>query len=208
VKPLKRKRAPRPVPHERKRNLEKALREVLPEEDQAALIETLLLAAEKEKIRNDEIHVPEPVKEDTLILLQSENVLIPFETSKTIAWEDRVLTLRPGEAYQVPHVIRYLLEGAGETGELDAEHAFERYLREVGEPEPEKMTALFNEVLDNVEKGRISAGTLSMLAGELSLGHRMGTIVAVLKGGGVISPCLRKPSTLSYEVNSFLLRCR
>lgn len=203
-----RKKAPRPVPDERKRNLEKALREVLPEEDQAALIETLLLAAEKEKIQNNEIQVPEPVKEDILILLQSENVLIPFKTSKTIAWEDRVLTLKPDETYEVPHVIRYLLERAGETGELDAEYAFGRYLREVGEPEPERMTAFFSEVLDNVEKGRIPAEKLSMIAGKLSLEHRMGTMIAVLKGGGVISPRLRKPSTLSYEVNSFLARCR
>jgi hypothetical protein len=207
VKPLTREKTLRPVPDERKRNLEKALRDVLPGEDMAALIETLLLAAEKEKIQNNEIQVPEPVKEDLLILLESENVLIPFETSKTIAWEDRVLTFKPGEAYEVPHVIRYLLDRAGETGELDAEYAFGRYLREVGEPEPEKMTAFFNEVLRNVENGRISAGALSMIAGELSLEHRMGTIIAELKGGGVISPCLRKPSTLIYEVNSFLVRC-
>jgi len=207
VKPLTRGLAPRPSRGERRRNLEDALRDVFPEEDHAALIEMLLLAAEKEKIRNNELEMPVPVKEDLLMLLERERVLIPYGTSKTIAWEDRVLTFKPGETYEAPHVVRNMLNRAAETGELDPRYAFRKYLSEIGEPEPETMTSFFVHVLDNVENGRISAGTLSEIAGELSLGHRMGTIIAELKGGGVISPCLRDPSTLSYEVNPFLLKC-
>jgi hypothetical protein len=82
------------------------------------------------------------------------------------------------------------------------------YLREIGEPEPETLTVFFNQVLDNVENGRISAEALSDIADELSLEHRMGTIIAELKGGGVISPCLRVPSALSYEVNPFIMKSR
>jgi hypothetical protein len=82
------------------------------------------------------------------------------------------------------------------------------YLREIGEPEPETLTVFFNQVLDSVKNGRISAEALSEVADELSLEHRIGTIIAELKGGGVISPCLRDPSALSYEVNPFLLKCR
>lgn len=183
------------------------MREFFPEEDHAALVETLLLAAERDKIRNNELQIPELVKEDLLMLLESERVLIPFETSKTIAWEDRVLTFKPGETYEAPHVIKNIIRKAEETGRLDPRHAFSIYLREIGEPEPEKMTVFFDHVLDNVENGRISAEALSEIAEELSVEHRMGTIIAELKGGGVISPCLRDPSTLSYEVNPFLLKC-
>ncbi len=204
---MSRKQRPRLLLNVRKRNLGKALRNVFPEEDQAPLIEILLLAAEKNKIQNNEIQIPEPVKEDLLILLERERVLIPFETSKTIAWEDRLLTFKPGEAYEVPHVIKHLLNRAGETGELDPDYAFKKYLREIGEPEPEKISILFNKVLENVEKRRISAKMLSEIAKELGLKSRMGTIIAELKGGGVISPCLRNPSNLRYEVNSFLKRC-
>lgn len=82
---MSRKQRPRLLLNVRKRNLGKALRNVFPEEDQAPLIEILLLAAEKNKIQNNEIQIPEPVKEDLLILLERERVLIPFETSKTIA---------------------------------------------------------------------------------------------------------------------------
>lgn len=179
-----------------------------PEEDKKPLVETLLLAAEKDKIHNNELKIPESVKEDLLILLERERVLIPFETSRTIAWEDRVLTFKPREAYEAPHVIKHLLNRAEETGELDPHYAFKKYLGEIGEPEPDTMTMFFDHVLHNVENGRISAGTLSKIAEELSLEHRMGTIIAELKGGGVISPCLRDPSTLSYQVNPFLLKCR
>jgi hypothetical protein len=193
---------------ERRRNLKDALRDVFPEEDQALLIETLSIASEMDMIRNNELQLPEPVKEDLLMLLERERVLIPFETSKTIAWEDRVLTFKPGETYEVPHIIKNVLGRAAETGEFDPRYAFRKYLREIGEPEPETMTSFFVHVLDSVENGRISAGKLSEIARELSLEHRMGTIIAELKGGGVISPCLRDPLTLIYEVNPFLLKCR
>ncbi len=166
----------------------------------------LLLAVEKEKLQYNELQIPEPVKEDLLMLLERERVLIPFETSKTIAWEDRVLTFKPGETYGVPHVVKNMLRRAEETGRLVPRYAFRMYLREIGEPET--MAAFFDHVLDEAENGRISAEALSEIAGELSLGHRVGTIIAELKGGGVISPRLRDPSALGYEVNPFLLKCR
>ena len=205
---MKRERLAGSTKGERRRNLEVALGGVYPEEDQEPLVETLLLAAEKEKLQYNELQIPEPVKEDLLMLLERERVLIPFETSKTIAWEDRVLSFKPGETYEVPHIVRNMLSRAEETGRLDPRHALSRYLREIGEPEPETLTVFFNRVLDKVEDGRISAEALSEIADELSLEHRMGTIMAELKGGGVISPCLRDPSALSYEVNPFLLKCR
>lgn len=208
MNPLTRELATGPTQGERRQNLEDALSDVFPDEDHAALIEMLLLATKRDKIRNNELQMPEQVKEDLLMLLERERVLIPFETSKTIAWEDRVLTFKPGETYEAPHVIKNMLTRAEETGGLDTRYAFRMYLREIGEPEPETMTVFFDHVLDNVENGRISAEALSEIAEELSLEHRMGTIIAELKGGGVISPCLRDPSTLSYEVNPFLLKCR
>jgi len=187
---LTREHATGPTQGERRRNLEDALRDVFPEEDHVALIETLLLASERDKIRNSELQIPEPVKEDLLILLERERALIPFETSKTIAWD------------------KNMLRRAEETGRLAPRCAFKEYLREIGEPDLETMAVFFDHMLDNVENGRISAEALSDIADELSLEHRMGTIIAELKGGGVISPCLRDPSTLSYEVNPFLLKCR
>ncbi len=205
---MTREHATGPTQGERRRNLEDALRDVFPEEDHVALIETLLLASERDKIRNSELQIPEPVKEDLLILLERERALIPFETSKTIAWDDRVLTFKPGETYEAPHVVKNMLRRAEETGRLAPRCAFKEYLREIGEPDLETMAVFFDHVLDNVENGRISAEALSDIADELSLEHRMGTIIAELKGGGVISPCLRDPSTLSYEVNPFLLKCR
>ena len=208
MKPLRREHLARSTKGERRRNLEEALGGVYPEEDQEPLVETLLLATEKEKLQYNQLQIPEPVKEDLLMLLERERVLIPFETSKTIAWEDRVLTFKPCETYDVPHIVRNMLSKAEETGRLDPRHAFRMYLREIGEPKPETMMVFFDHVLDNVENGRISAGKLSEIEEELSLEHRMGTIIAELKGGGVISPCLRDPSALSYEVNPFLLKCR
>jgi len=184
VNPLTRDQENGPSLGERRRSLEDTLRGGFPEEDQKPLVEVLLLVAGNEKIRNNEIQLPEQVKEDMLILLERERVLIPFETSKTIAWEDRVLTFKPDEAYEAPHVTRNLLNRAEETGELEPRHAFKEYLGEIGEPDPDTMTMFFDHVLDNVENGRISAGKLSEIAGELSLEHRMGTIIAELKGGG------------------------
>jgi len=148
----------------------------------------------------------ENLKEDLLLLLEAEKILIPFQTSKTMAWEDRVITFKHGEAYEMPHVIKYLIRKAEETGEWSPSYAVNKYLEEIGEPESLKITALFDKIKDKVKQKKISPDILLKTSEELNLKSKIGTIIAELKGGGIISPCLRDPSHLKYEINPALMK--
>ncbi|MBN2334542.1 hypothetical protein JXL21_03210 [Candidatus Bathyarchaeota archaeon] len=198
---------PKPSPMDRKLNIEKALGDIFLAEDLGYIAEVLSVASGKSAIQNSEIDLPEAVKEDLLILLDKERILILFGTSKTIAWEDRLIMFLPDEGYEVPHVIRNMLIRAGKSSELEPFRALKDYLTEIGDAEPEDTISLIEDVLEEIEHGKISADKLSGAAKKLSLESKMGTIIAVLKGAGVISPCLRNPSTLRYEVNSFFTKC-
>jgi hypothetical protein len=189
-----------------KHNLEEALKNLFPEENMECLVEIASLAAEKGRICYDEIEMQEAVKVDLLLLLDMKKILIPFQTSKTIAWEDRVLTFKPGEVYEMPHVIRHLIRKAEETGEWKPDYALRMYLKEIGEPEPEKITALFDKVKENVKQNKVTPEILLKASEELNLESKIGTIIAELKGGGIISPCLRDPSRLRYEINPSLIK--
>jgi len=191
---------------ERERNLEEALKKIFPEEDIKSLLKIIWLAAEKARIYYEEIKMQENLKEDLLLLLEAERILIPFQTSKTIAWEDRVTTFKPGDAYEMPHVIRYLIRKAEETGEWNPSYAVNRYLEEIGEPESVKITVFFDKIKEIVKQKKISPEIILKVSEELNLQSKIGTIIAELKGGGIISPCLRDPSRLRYEINPALMK--
>ena len=148
----------------------------------------------------------EDLKEDLLLLLEKERILIPFETFKTMAWEDRVLTFKSGELYEMPHVIRNLIRNAMETGEWTPSCAVKTCLEEIGEAEPEKITALFDKITEKTENNILTPEILLKKSEELDLKPKIGLIVAEFKNVGIISPCLRRPSSLWYEINSSLMK--
>lgn len=189
-----------------KRNLEEALRKRFKGENEETLARIVSLAAEKVKIRYEEIEIQEAEKVDLLLLLEKERILIPFKTSKTIAWEDRILSFKRGEVYEMPNVIRHLIRKAKENGEWDPDYAVKRYLKEIGEEEQEKITVLFNKIKENIIRNKVTPEILLKASEELNLKSKIGTIIAELKGGGIISPCLRKPSHLLYEINPSLIK--
>ena len=180
------------------------LKKHFPEVDAAVLADTLSLAAERGKISYDEIEIREDLKEDLLLQLEKERILIPYNTSKTIGWEDRVLVFKPGEIYEMPHVIRNLVKILRDYGEWDPEQAINVCLGEIGEPEPEKITGLFEKMMEDAESNYVTPDNLMRKAGELE--QKSCLIIAELKGGGIISPCLRNPARLRYEVNPSLIK--
>ncbi len=187
-------------------NLLFSLRDIFPGENTAVLADILSLAAERGRIYYDEIEMQEDLKEDLLLLLEKERILIPFETSKTMAWEDRMLTFKSGELYEMPHVIRNLIRNAMETGEWTPSCAVRMCLEEIGEEEPEKITTLFEKIIEKIENNILTPEILIKKAEELDLKPKIGLIIAELKNIGMISPCLRRPSSLRYEINPSLMK--
>jgi hypothetical protein len=179
------------------------LRERYPEVDALVLADILSLASEKGKISYDDIELREDLKEDLLLDLEKDRILIPYNTSKTMAWEDRLLVFKPGELYEMPLVIRHLIRIARDKGVWDPSLAMESSLVEIGESEPEKIRVLFEKVLTGIEINVITPE--DFMKNAVDLDNKVCLVIAELKSAGIISPCLRRPYKLRYEVNPSLI---
>ena len=170
------------------------------------LAEILLFAAEEGKISFDDIHGEG--REEILILAVEERLLIPVRTSRSLAWEDRILRLEPGEVYEMPNVVRYLVKRANETGRWEPCHAINEYLEEIGEEERESIVDFFEKVRSRVKDRIVDVEVLKEVLKEVGLRVELGKVIAELKGGGIISPHLRisiPSGIIKYEINPSLL---
>jgi len=173
------------------------------------LVDLLLIVAEKGKISYEEIKAIIKQPEEMLLIACSERILLPTAT-RTLAWEERTLTLKPGEEYEMPHITRNLILIASKTGEWMLEKAFENYLREIGEKEIKAFLKIFKRILNSkmvAERKVISPELIRAYSEELNLDSSK--VIAILKGGGIISPKLRNPTRgLEYEINPLLIQLK
>ena len=189
-------------------NLESFLRKSFPDLDAESLAKILLLAAERGVIRYEDINLNEDLKRELLLFLEEKGFLFPFKTSRSLAWEDRLMTLKPGEKFEMPHVIRHLIKKIEESGDWNPEYAVRKYMEEIGEPHADKISAFFKRVVELSEMGRITPDVLKEASKEFNLSSEIGKIISEFKGGGIISPCLRTSiwsGFIQYKVNPLLL---
>ena len=163
--------------------------------------------SEVDKIVNDSA-------EDVLLLGNEWRLLLPVRTVKSAAWEDRLLLCRPGELYEVPNIIRCLVEEAGRTGCWEPEHAITKLFKEMAEPNWERISKLVKELRKQSEYYRITAVQIKKICNEFDMGDRVDTVIAELKASGVMSPKLGSLAEVSragsplYELNPSLFTKR
>jgi hypothetical protein len=135
-------------------------------------------------------------------------------TLKSAAWEDRLLLCEPGESYEVPNIIRFLVEEASRTGYWDPEPAITKLFKEMGEPNWEQMPKLVEWLGKQAKDNRITAAQIKMVCNELGLGDRVDALIAELKASGVMSPKLGSLAEVAragsplYELNPSLFMKR
>ncbi len=153
-----------------------------------------------------EIGVDEPERLDLMLLLIGERMFIPKASAKSMAWEDRLIRFTPDEVYEMPHAVRSLIQIALERGVWNPREAVRLYLNDIGERKTEAILELLDRLMEVAIDNRVDAEMLRGLAEEFSLGREINRIIAELKGGGVLSPSLRDPRRLQYELNPALMR--
>jgi hypothetical protein len=193
-------------------NLENALRWLLKSSELASCLALVLGRASKMgRISYQEVDKVVNDKAEDVLLLGSEwRLLLPVRTVKSAAWEDRLLLCKPEESYEVPNIIRYIVEGAGKTGYWNTADAIIRLFKEMGEPAWERMPKLIERFGEKAIDHRISAAKIRKTCIELGMENRVDMLIAELKGSGVMSPKLgsfaevnREGSPL-YELNPSL----
>jgi hypothetical protein len=192
--------------------LEKALNTVLEDTELAAALATVLAYASKtgrisyseaQEIAGDDL-------EDVLLLGNMWRMLIPVRIGKSGAWEDRMLLCKPGESYQLPNVVRYLVQNAGKTGCWDSTYAIAEVFKEIEEPAWQQMPGLVAELGEKARDSQISAAQIRQICTKAGLGDKIDLLIAELKGTGVMSPRLgslaevARAGTPLYELNPCL----
>jgi hypothetical protein len=149
--------------------------------------------------------------EEVLLLGNEWRLILPMRTRRTSSWEDRLLLFDPVELYEVPNIVRYLVENASETGLWEPRVALCELFREMGDPHWNIIPRLVERLWEQSKNYRITAIQIKEICGGLGLGDRVDALIVELKGSGVISPKLRSPAEVSragaviFELNPSLL---
>lgn len=192
--------------------LQNALSGFLKSEDANKLARLLEKAAKSGKVSREEAtRLVNDDAEDILILGYSWRVLLPTRAARTGDWEDRMLIAQPGETYQMPNVVRHLVENANRTGHWDPEKAIIEVFGNIGDPDSEKMAILVGRMASEVKGRRISGVQIKRICTELGLGDRVDPLLSELKACGIMSPKLSSLTDAAragspiYELNPSLL---
>jgi hypothetical protein len=194
------------------RTLEKALGGLFDDTELVTTIAAILAhASETGRISYNEVtEIAGDSFEEVLLLGNKWRLLLPTSIGKSGAWEDRMLRCKPGESYELPNVIRYLLQNASNTGDWAPMKAITEVFKEMDEPDWQKMPELVAELEKSASNCQISATQIKQICARVGLGEKVDVLIAELKAAGVMSPKLGSLAEVSragsplYELNPSL----
>ena len=145
--------------------------------------------------------------DEVLLALWEWKLVIPVRSFKCSEWDSRILLAEPGESYEMPNISKTLVKMGMETGRWDSTPAILDLFQCMGEPEWEKLPALILSIKKNTMHNKIDGARIGALCIKNGLKDKTGTMIAVLKGAGIISPKLAAISQVAesrsplYEFN-------
>ncbi len=144
---------------------------------------------------------------EMLLELWNWKLIIPIRSSKCGEWDSRILLAEPGESYEMPNISRVLVKNAQLSGVWDSRQAIVDLFKVMSEPEWKKMPDLVLEIKQGCIHNTISGARVGIACARKGLKNKTGTMIAVLKGSGIISPKLMafaevaRSSSPVYEFN-------
>lgn len=148
--------------------------------------------------------------EDAFLLAWKWRLLIPVRTLKSHEWDDRVLRTEPGETFEMPNVVRFLVEDARVSGAWAPDPAIERLFWAMKEPHWQRMPQVVRRMRQRSNAFRISGRQIVEICTELGVAERMDAMIGSLKGSGVMSPRMAARAEMAratspiYEINPSL----
>lgn len=149
--------------------------------------------------------------DDALMLGWEWRLLIPVRTARCAEWDDRMLMLEPGERYEIPNITRVIVYQAIQGEGWHPSKAIADYFKQNREPAWERMPLLVEEIKRGCRNGVITAEGIAGACRRVELGDRVDTMIAIMKGAGVMSPRLGSLNQVAatgvplYELNPCLL---
>jgi len=189
--------------------LEQALSVFLgPSKSTGTLSQLLAYAAQKSTVSYQEIkEIIKDDPEDVLLLADEWRLLLTVRTAKSSSWEDRLLLLEDGEIYEIPNIVRFLVQSGLSTGIWDPEKAICELFKELGDPCWKTIPELVRSVAEEAVDHRITGNQIRMICLQFGLSNRVDALIAELKAAGIISPRLSSVPEVNregspiYEIN-------
>ena len=156
------------------------------------LSQVLAYAAEKRTVSYQEIkEIITDDPEEVLLLADKWRLLLPIHTTKSSSWEDRLLLLKDGEIYEIPNIIRYLVQEGFHGGRWDPEKAILKLFKELGDSAYKQIPGLVRSIAQEVVNHKITGNQMKRICLQVGLGNRVDGLIAELKAAGILSPRLR-----------------
>jgi hypothetical protein len=190
-------------------DLEKAMKGIFgPGTITSALSQVLAHAAADGTVSYQEIkEIIKGDPEGILLLADEWRLLLAVSTAKSSSWEDRLLLLEDGEIYEIPNIVRFLVQSSLSTGRWDPEKAIRELFKELGDPYWKTIPELVRSIAEEAVNHRITGNQVRMICLRFGLSNRLDVFIAELKAAGIISPRLRsvpevnKEGSPIYEIN-------
>jgi hypothetical protein len=165
------------------------------------------MCLEREAVSYEELDLVCPDRDDHILTLFEERVLLPFGGGSGDSWEEKGLRFLPGERYFLPLIARTMIRYAAWSGQLDAEQALTGALAICPALNTQDLVRLVISCRDQTSSQRLEAGLLGAVARRLGLDIDLHEAVDLFVACGILSPCkgVSQASGLSwYEMNSCL----
>jgi hypothetical protein len=193
-------------------NLERALSTLVEDAELVAPLAAVLAYAGKTgTISYSEVtEIAGDNPEEMLLSGNRWRLLLPVKVEKSGAWEDRLLLCKPGESYELPNLVQYLVQDASKTGRWSPMKAVAEVFKKSGEPDWQQMPELVGELGESARNGQISADQIRQICVGVGLGDKVDVLIAELKAAGVMSPKLAPLAEVAragsplYELNPSL----
>lgn len=203
--------------HTNLKNLAYALEGLLGEEPLTSLLARLLDQCMRQPgIMFQEVKLIAGDNAGELLLLAWDwKFLLPRRSGQCAEWDDRMMRFESNEYYEMPNVVRHLLENAAQTGFWALDAAVAQLYEPLGAPAYERMPKLVKEIVNRTENLSVTAAGIHAACRQADFDNRTGAMIAILKGGGLISPKLKSASPTAnkggpvYEVHPIAIElCR
>ena len=148
-----------------------------------------------------------PSKElDIEVLLSLEYFNLAFPTQSlddSLSWDKRLSTI---DDMEIPYIIRFFFKEICQNGVACWQDVVINYFNQIGESNVEDFIEIIQDILQRSNNLKISA--LEIVKISKKFNRDSGTLIAEMKGAGIISPKItflkRKRSTPIYEINRFI----
>jgi hypothetical protein len=137
--------------------------------------------------------------EEVLLMAEEWRLILPIRTKKSSSWEDRLLIIKDGEAFEMPNIIRYVAREALKTGAWNSENAILELFKLLGDPNSKQIPELVRSIAEEAGSYKITGNQIKMICLRLGLSNRVDSLIAELKAAGIMSPTLSSLTEVSRE---------